>query len=106
LQETGLKDPSIREYLETFRMASDIALYKSAAHTVADSSTDLVGRLARIKSACYMYGERNRGQYPGEKLLLEKGVPVFYIAGAGHSMATENPAELFRIIGAFIKSMA
>jgi pimeloyl-ACP methyl ester carboxylesterase len=106
LQEAGLKDPTMREYLDTFRMASDIALHKSAAHTVADSSTELVGRLVRIKNACYVYGERNRGLYPGEKLLLEKGVPVFYVAGAGHSMATENPAELFRIIGAFIKSIA
>jgi pimeloyl-ACP methyl ester carboxylesterase len=106
IREAGLKDPAMSEYLETFRMALTIALYKSAGHTVADSSTLLVDRLFRVKNACYIYGEKNRGVYPGEKLLREKGVPLFYIEGAGHSMATDNPEELYRVISSFIEGLA
>lgn len=106
LRDAGLEDPSICEYLETFRMASTIALYRSASHAVADSSTLLVGKLSRVKNACYIYGERNRGVYPGEKLLHEKGVPLFYIEGAGHAMATDNPEELYRVISSFIEGIA
>lgn len=106
LREAGLEDSAMSEYLETFNMALTIALYKSASHTVADSSTLLVDRLSRIKNACYIYGERNRAVYPGEKLLREKGVPLFYIEGAGHSMATDNPEELYRVISSFIEGLA
>ena len=106
LREAGLVDPAMSEYLETFRMASTIALYKSAGHTVADSATVLVDRLSRIRNACYIYGERSRGVYPGEKLLHEKGVPVFYVEGAGHAMAADNPEELYRVIGSFIEGTA
>jgi pimeloyl-ACP methyl ester carboxylesterase len=105
LRAAGLEDPAMSEYLETFSMALAIALYKSASHTVADSSTLLVDRLSRIKNACYIYGERNRGVYPGEKLLREKGVPLLYIEGAGHSMATDNPEELYRVISSFIEGL-
>lgn len=106
LREAGLEDSAKSEYFETFSMALTIALYKSASHTVADSSTLLVDRLSRIKNACYIYGERNRGVYPGEKLLREKGVPLFYIEGSGHSMATDNPEELYRVISSFIEGLA
>jgi pimeloyl-ACP methyl ester carboxylesterase len=102
LRMAGWKDPAMREYLETFRRASTVALYRSAADTVAESNGPLVDRLARVARSCYVYGEKNRGVFPGEKMLLAAGVPVFYVPEAGHSMATENPAGLFRIVGSFI----
>jgi pimeloyl-ACP methyl ester carboxylesterase len=105
LEDAGEKDPALKEYVETFRRASTDALYKSAAHAFADSSAPLVDLLSRIQNTCYIYGERNRGIFPGEKLLVEKGIPIFYIEGAGHPMATENPAQLYRVIQSFIDSL-
>ena len=105
LRKANLTDPSFIEYLETFRRASTMALLKSATHTVAESSTPLVDRLARIKNSCYIYGEKNKGLFPGEKLLQERRVPIFYVRDAGHAMATDNPEELYRIISSFIEAI-
>ena len=105
LHHAGKTDAAMKEYAETFSAASTIALYKSARHTVADSSTPLVERFLRIKNACYIYGEENRGVFPSEKLLTEAGIPIFYIANAGHSMATENPIELYRVMREFIERL-
>jgi pimeloyl-ACP methyl ester carboxylesterase len=105
LREAGREDASIREHAETFAMASTDALYKSAVHMVADSSAPQVEMLSQIKNACYIYGERNRGVYPAEKLLKAAGIPIFYIEDAGHSMATENPDQLYRVIGDFINDV-
>lgn len=103
--EAGQEDSVLLEYLETFSAASGDALYKSAVHTVEGSTSALVDRLSRMENACYIYGERNMGVYPAEKLLQASGVPLFYIAGAGHSMATENPEALYRAISAFIAGL-
>ena len=105
IKDAGEEDPSMKEYSETFARASTDALYKSAVHTVADSSSPLVDRLSSIKNACYIYGERNRGVFPGERLLVERKIPVFYIENAGHSMATENPKQLFRVIISYIDGL-
>lgn len=104
-RNAGKEDSSMSEYAATFSSASTVALYKSAHHTVEDSSTPLVERFLRIKNACYIYGEKNRGVFPGEKLLTEAKVPIFYITDAGHSMATENPVELYRVIKEFLDGL-
>ncbi len=98
LYQAGQKDPSMREFAEDFGRASSDALYRSAVHTVADSDAPLIERLIRIPNACYIYGEQNRGVYPGEKKLIQAGFPVFYIPGTGHSMATEKPDHLYRVV--------
>jgi pimeloyl-ACP methyl ester carboxylesterase len=103
LSEIGRKDPAGADYEKTFRMASTVALYRSARHMVDDSSLPLADRFAHIRNACYIYGERNRDVYPGEKLLRERGVPLRYVDGAGHNMATDNPADLYRTIAAFVR---
>ncbi|MBN2411516.1 alpha/beta hydrolase [candidate division KSB1 bacterium] len=104
-RDAGIKEQSMKEYADTFGAASTVALYKSAGHTVKDSSTLLVERLSRIRNVCYIYGEKNRGLYPGEKLLKAAGVPIFYIDDAGHSMATENPEQLYSVIRSFIDGL-
>jgi pimeloyl-ACP methyl ester carboxylesterase len=101
-KEAGLEDPLMSEYAEEFAMASTAALYRSAVHMVADSSGPLVERLSRIKNSCYIYGERNRGVYPAERLLQAADIPLFYIEDTGHLMATENPGQLFSVIKSFI----
>lgn len=105
LEQAGDSDPSSAEYVESFRVASTVALYKSARHTVLDSSLPLVNRLSRIPNVCYLYGEKNRGIYPGEKLLHAAGIPVFYIPDAGHAMATDNPTQLYALLGSFIEGL-
>ena len=101
-RNAGINDPSLSEYADTFSIASTIALYKSAYHTVEESTKPLVERFARIRNACYIYGEKNRGKLPGENLLHSAGVPIFYIDNSGHSMATENPEQLYEVIRAFV----
>jgi pimeloyl-ACP methyl ester carboxylesterase len=101
-KEAGIHDPAMSEYADTFCMASTGALYKSACHTVEDSSTPLIEKLVQIKNACYIYGEKNRGIYPAENLLRASGVPVFYIEKAGHAMAIENPDQLYHAMKIFI----
>ena len=102
LSRAGRDDPGMREYAGTFARAATDALHRSAVHTVADSTGPLVDRLASIANACYVYGAKNRGLFPGEKLLADAGVPVFWVAGAGHAMAFETPDALYRLIGDFL----
>ncbi len=104
--ENDFREAGHHEYADSFSQASTVGLYKSACHTVEESSTPLVERLAKIKNACYVYGEKNRGIYPGEKLLYDAGVPVFYIEDAGHSMAVENPKQLYGVIRSFIDGLS
>jgi pimeloyl-ACP methyl ester carboxylesterase len=105
-RDAGINDPTMSEYADTFGMASTAALYKSACHTVEDSSTPLIEKLVRIKNVCYIYGEKNRGIYPGENLLNASGVPVFYIDKAGHTMAIENPNQLYSVMKTFIDQLS
>lgn len=105
-KDVGADDPALDEFTGSFAQASTVALYKSAHHTVEESSTPLVERLSKIPNVCYVYGEKNRGVYPGEKLLHNAGVPVFYIEDAGHSMAVENPKQLYSEIRAFIDGLS
>jgi pimeloyl-ACP methyl ester carboxylesterase len=105
-REAGMNDQTMSEYADTFNMASTAALYKSACHTVEDSSTPLIEKLVRIKNACYIYGEKNRGIYPGENLLYASGVPIFYIEKAGHTMAIENPKQLYGVMRTFIERLS
>lgn len=102
IRDAGIDDPTMLEYADTFSMASPSALYKSACHTFEDSKKSLVEKFLRIKNACYIYGEKNRGVYPGEKLLHAADIPIFYIENAGHSMAIENPKQLYSVIRTFI----
>jgi pimeloyl-ACP methyl ester carboxylesterase len=101
-RNAGTNDPSMNEYAESFSMASTTALYKSAYHTVQDSSAPLIEKFRRISNACYVYGDKNSGVFPGEKLLRAAGIPIFYIEHAGHAMAIDNPRHLYRVIGTFI----
>jgi pimeloyl-ACP methyl ester carboxylesterase len=106
IQDEGIKDPTMSEYADTFSKALTVALYKSACHTVVESSTPLIEKLLRIKNVCYIYGEKNKGLYPSENLLQAAGVPIFYIENAGHSMATENPKQLYSTIRSFIERLS
>ncbi|RPI04954.1 MAG: alpha/beta hydrolase [Ignavibacteriae bacterium] len=102
LREAGTHDPAMSEYADTFSSVSAAALYKSACHALDELSTPLIVKLLRIKNACYIYGDKNIGIYPGEKLLLAAGFPVFYIEHSGHAMAVENPGHLYSLIRNFI----
>jgi len=105
-KDAGMNDPTMIEYADTFCMASTLALYKSAGHTVEDSKTSLIKKLLQIKNVCYIYGEKNRGIYPSENLLRDSGVPIFYIENAGHTMAIQNPKQLYSVIRTFINGLS
>jgi pimeloyl-ACP methyl ester carboxylesterase len=105
-RDSGIEDPSMSEYADSFSMASTAALYKSAYHTVEDSSKQLIDKFRRIKNACYIYGKKNRGIFPSENFLHAAGVPIFYIEQAGHTMAIDNPQQLYSVIKTFIDRLS
>jgi pimeloyl-ACP methyl ester carboxylesterase len=103
LRKNAKNDPFLFSYWQSFRKASSVALYRSAEQTVDDSKNGFpLKRFLRLKNQCYIYGEKNRNQFPGEKKLHDSGIPVFYISDAGHSMAEENPEQTYSVIGQFI----
>ncbi len=96
--ETG--DEAGKIYLSYLAKASPGALYRSALATVqASGRGDLLERFSRLPFyTCYVYGGKNRGLFPAEKMLLEAGVPVFYIPRSGHSPMDDNPQELYGLV--------
>ena len=56
-----------------------------------------------LNNNCYIYGEKNKGMFPAESILIQKGIPVFYINNSGHSMAEENPDDLYLVISNYIR---
>jgi len=105
-EQIGLRvpsDPSLLSYLKTFKQAGTLALYRSAEDTIRISKDpQLIKRFISLPKKCYFYGENNRGKFPAEKILSEAGVQVYYIEKAGHSMAEENPEQLYAYIRDFI----
>jgi pimeloyl-ACP methyl ester carboxylesterase len=96
--ETG--DGAGKAYLACLAGASPAALHRSALETVrASDRGDLMERFSGLPFyRCYVYGEKNRGLFPAEKLLAEAGVPVFYIPRSGHSPMDDNPADLYGLV--------
>jgi pimeloyl-ACP methyl ester carboxylesterase len=102
--EKGLT--SMPSYFETFKKASTTALYRSAEWTVKDSQDQaLIQNFIQLQTKkCYIYGEKNRGVFPAEQQLLKSGIPVFYVKDSSHTMAEENPSDLYLIISKFIEN--
>lgn len=84
-------------YLEALDKATARSVYQSSVSTVYESDHGCVltrfTRLAFYK--CYLYGEKNKGKFATEKLLKQKGVPVFYISESGHAMMNDKPDEFY-----------
>ncbi len=87
-------------YLKMLEKADARAMYRSSVSTVRESdSGTLFGRLTGLACATwYIYGEKNRGMFPAENQLLEKGVPVKYIPASGHSPMDENPDAFYDLV--------
>ena len=94
-ERTG--DQGGRRYLEALRKATGKSVYQSSVSTVYESDHgDLLTRFTQLPFyKCYLYGEKNKDKFVTEKLLKQKGVPVFYIPGIGHAMADDNPDEYY-----------
>ncbi len=98
---------SLRDYLKSLAKATPESLHKSAISTVHESSRgDLLTRFEKLPFyKCYIYGEKNKGIFPAEKMLNQKGIPLFYISNSGHSMMKENPKELYDFVLKIIRSL-
>jgi len=99
-ERTG--DQGGRRYLEALSKATAKSVYQSSMSTVHESDHgDLLKRFTRLPFyKCYIYGEKNRGRFPTEKLLEQEGVPIFYVSRSGHAMIDENPNEFYnRVLG-------
>lgn len=90
-------------YLESFKKASDTALYCAARSTVSLSDDPhLISQFIGLKSRCYVYGEKNKGKFATERQLLLAGVPVYYVDNAGHAMTEDNPSALNNLLKTWI----
>ncbi|MHA2346544.1 MAG: alpha/beta fold hydrolase [Candidatus Hodarchaeales archaeon] len=91
-------------YLESFKKASDEALYHSAFHTVNISQDQnlLTSFIELPVRKCYIYGEKNTGKFVAEKELLARKASIYYVKDSDHNMAEQNPYSLFSIINEFI----
>jgi pimeloyl-ACP methyl ester carboxylesterase len=94
-ERTG--DQGGKRYIEALMKATVKSVYQSSVSTVYESDHgDLLTRFTRLPfHKCYFYGEKNKGKFVTEKLLRQKGVPVFYISGSGHAMTDDNPDEFY-----------
>jgi len=95
-----LQDRVSRDYLKSLSKATPESLHKSSVSTVRESSLgNLLTRFVRLPFyKCYIYGEKNKEVFPAEKMLEQKGIPLFYISKSGHSMMKENPDEFYSLI--------
>lgn len=102
------QDRVLQDYLRSLSKATAQSLYKSAISTVHQSTQgNLLARFERILIyKCYMYGEKNKGVFPAERILEQKGIPVFCISKSGHSMMKENSDEFYCIINRIISKHA
>jgi pimeloyl-ACP methyl ester carboxylesterase len=87
-------------YLRDFAKATPKSLHRSALATVqASTSGKLLTRFSSFPFyKCYVYGEKNRGIFPAEQRLRQRGIPLFYVSDSGHSMMTENPEVFYSVI--------
>ncbi len=92
-------------YLQEFQKSSSTALHKSADDTVRLSRNPqlLEDYISLPIKKCYIYGENNKGKYPAEQILFNRGVTIFYIAESDHEMAEQNPRHLYSVIQSFLK---
>ncbi|MDH5482178.1 MAG: alpha/beta hydrolase [Candidatus Bathyarchaeota archaeon] len=94
------QDWVLRDYVKSLSKATPESLYKSSVSTVYESNFgDLLTRFSQLPFyKCYIYGEKNTGVFPAEKLLEQKGIPLFYVSNSGHSMMKENPDEFYDLV--------
>ena len=87
-------------YLRSLSKATAESMYKSSVSLVKESdSGDLLTRFCQLPFyKCYVYGEKNKGVFPAEKLLRQRGIPIFYISNSGHAMMDENPGEFYNLV--------
>ncbi len=98
---------SLKDYLKSLVKATPKSLHKSAISTLHDSSHgDLLTRFEKLPFyKCYIYGEKNKGVFPAEKMLKQKGIPLFYVSNSGHSMMQDNPKEFYELVLRIITSL-
>jgi pimeloyl-ACP methyl ester carboxylesterase len=93
-------DFSGERYLAMLRRTTARAFYRSALSTVRESDKGelLPAFLDLSCRTCYLCGERNRGLFPAERILVEKGVPVRYVPLSGHAMMDDNPDGFYEAV--------
>ena len=98
LERTG--NSAGMEYLKSLSKATAESMYKSSISLVKESdSGDLLARFCQLPFyKCYVYGENNKGVFPAEKLLRQRGIPIFYVSNSGHAMMDDNPDEFYNLV--------
>jgi pimeloyl-ACP methyl ester carboxylesterase len=100
-------DSAGMEYLKSLSKATAESMYKSSLSLMKESdSGNLLTRFCQLPFyKCYVYGEKNKGVFPAEKLLRQKGIPIFYISNSGHAIMDENPDEFYKLVFTIIRQL-
>jgi pimeloyl-ACP methyl ester carboxylesterase len=95
LESSGVED--LRAWAGWFKMASPIAVYRSACSLVEWSdSNKLIERFNKLPKSAYVYGDQ--ADTTNLRRQFGAGVVTRSIAGAGHFMMLDNPGELCAVI--------
>jgi len=102
----GPADLGLDAYLGAFSVADPRAVHRSAVGLLASIVPTARERLYRFPGRrAYVFGERSLPD-PDQERLAAAGVEVIVIPGAGHSMTTEVPDALARLVGGFLERAA
>jgi pimeloyl-ACP methyl ester carboxylesterase len=78
---------------ENVLAAGPFVVWASSQDLVSVSKKgDLLTRiLATRVPSIFIYGEKNKGRFTSERLVLESDLPIYYVPQTGHFMHLENP---------------
>ncbi len=70
-------------------------------------SEQLLPRLQKQKDlqTCFIFGARNKGRFTSEDLIRKAGLPLAYVADAGHMMYTDNPDSFWALVSDRLDSL-
>ncbi len=91
-------------YFNELRRIGPFPVWASCVDLVKESESDrLLPRLLSTMNnhnapAYIVIGEKNKGLYTSEELIRRSGLPILYIADAGHTMWIDNPDYFWKRI--------
>ena len=88
------EDGLLLDWYKGIGNAGPVSVWASSTDLVRVSkSGEVIDRLKKVLTfpSYFFFGEKNKGLYSSEKLLIQKEFQIIYVPSAGHSMYLENP---------------
>jgi len=94
-------EESLIDWVNYLRQIGPFPLWASSQDLVSVSvSNKLLPKLLKLINfpVFFVYGERNKGLFSSEKLILQASLPLIFLPDSGHTMLRDNPRALWRFI--------